>query len=182
MPQALSPTQIDVKDKCAYGKYGMIHGIQRPIFMEQIDGLIHDMRVLNVTCQVAPKCIAKVEGRCVLKSDTAEEGDGSSKKNSKKVSYFKVLFIMHTHIISRLYFTMHYNVLISNFYCCRRKRHHSSKQVANYLEVWWETKQRYSDDSKAILRCMDHWMSVLQNIEDIYMATLSSTMFCKLLS
>ena len=51
--------------------------------MEQIDGLIHDMRVLNVTCQVAPKCIAKVEGRCVLKSDAAEEGDGSSKKNSK---------------------------------------------------------------------------------------------------
>ena len=95
MPQALSPTQIDVKDKCAYGKYGMIHGIQRPIFMEQIDGLIHDMRVLNVTCQVAPKCIAKVEGRCVLKSDAAEEGDGSSKKNSKKVSQLKVLFIMY---------------------------------------------------------------------------------------
>ena len=99
MPQALSPTQIDVKDKCAYGKYGMIHGIQRPIFMEQIDGLIHDMRVLNVTCQVAPKCIAKVEGRCVLKSDAAEEGDGSSKKNSKKVSQLKVLFVMYTHII-----------------------------------------------------------------------------------
>ena len=130
MPQALSPTQIDVKDKCAYGKYGMIHGIQRPIFMEQIDGLIHDMRVLNVTCQVAPKCIAKVEGRCVLKSDAAEEGDGSSKKNSKKVSQLKVLFIMYTHNIFsciKMFSTL-------NFYCYRRS-HHSSKLVANYLEV-----------------------------------------------
>ena len=134
MPQALSPTQIDVKDKCAYGKYGMIHGIQRPIFMEQIDGLIHDMRVLNVTCQVAPKCIAKVEGRCVLKSDAAEEGDGSSKKNSKKVSHLKVLFIMYT-LLEHYFFSCIKLFSTLHFYCYRRRSHHSSKLVANYLEV-----------------------------------------------
>ena len=51
----------------------MIHGIKKPLYMEQIDVLMHDMRVRNVTCQVAPRCIAKVEGRCVLKSDEEDE-------------------------------------------------------------------------------------------------------------
>lgn len=89
MPEALSPKIIDKKNECAYGKYGMIHEIKNPIYMEQIDTLIHDMRVRNVTCQVAPRCKVKVEGRCVLKGDEGDEENDSNKKGSKKVSVIK---------------------------------------------------------------------------------------------
>ena len=90
MPEALSPKMINKKNECAYGKYGMIHGIKNPIYMEQIDTLIHDMRVRNVTCQVAPRCTVKVEGRCVLKGgDEGDEENDSNKKGSKKVSVIK---------------------------------------------------------------------------------------------
>lgn len=85
MPKALSPNSISTKNECAYGKYGMIHDVQKPVYMQQIDDLIHNMRVRNVTCQVAPRCIAKVEGRCVLKSDDEEEESGPNQKGSKKV-------------------------------------------------------------------------------------------------
>ena len=85
MPKPISPNSINKKNECAYGKYGMIHGIKKPLYMEQIDVLIHDMRVRNVTCQVAPRCIAKVEGRCVLKSDEEDEEDDSNQKGAKKV-------------------------------------------------------------------------------------------------
>ena len=76
---------INKSNECAYGKYGMIHGVKRPIFMEQIDVLVHDMLSRNVSCNVAPKCIAKVEGRCVLRGDEDEDENNSTQNGSKKV-------------------------------------------------------------------------------------------------
>ena len=90
MPAPLSATNINTKNECSYGKYGMIHGIKAPIYMEQIDNLIHDMRVRNVTCQVAPRCTVKVEGRCVIKGDESDEEDDSNNNGSKKASFIKL--------------------------------------------------------------------------------------------
>ena len=87
MPETHDPLMINKANECSYGKFGMIHGVKKPIYMKQIDSLIHDMRIRNVTCQVAPRCIAKVEGRCVLKSDEEDDEKGSTKKGSKKVNY-----------------------------------------------------------------------------------------------
>jgi len=84
MPKTLSPIMIDNTNECLYGKFGMIHGVEKPVYMKQVDALIHDMRVRNVTCQVAPRCIAKVEGRCVLKSDEGDDEKDLNKKGSKK--------------------------------------------------------------------------------------------------
>ena len=84
MPKADSLTKINRTDECAYGKYGIIHGVKKPIYMEQIDSLIHDMQARNVTCNIAPKCLAKVEGKCVLHSSEESE-DGKSSASAKGV-------------------------------------------------------------------------------------------------
>ena len=89
MPKPNSENIINKKNECAYGKYGMIHEVHKPVYMQQIDDLIHDMRLRNVTCQVAPRCIAKVEGRCVLKSEDDEDENDSNQKGSRKVQTFK---------------------------------------------------------------------------------------------
>ena len=89
MPKPNSENIINKKNECAYGKYGMIHEVHKPVYMQQIDDLIHDMRLRNVTCQVAPRCIAKVEGRCVLKSEDDDDENDSNQKGSKKVQTFK---------------------------------------------------------------------------------------------
>ena len=85
IPEVISSTMIDKTNECSYGKYGIIHGVKKPLYMFQIDELIHDMHLRNVTCSVAPKCIAKVEGKCVLRGDEDEDEKDPKNKASRKV-------------------------------------------------------------------------------------------------
>ena len=85
MPEVLSPTMINNRKECEHGKYGIIHGVKKPIYMKQIDVLVHDMLARNVTCNVPPECTAIVKGKCVLRGDQDEEESNSGQKGSKKV-------------------------------------------------------------------------------------------------
>ena len=60
------PPPLDAKDPCEYSKFGGVHGIQDLEHMKIAMAKAEEAVVKNITCPVTPRCLAMVEGKCLL--------------------------------------------------------------------------------------------------------------------
>ena len=53
-------------DPCAYSKYGGIHKITELEHMQEAVNKVEESIVRNITCASGPRCLAMVEGKCMM--------------------------------------------------------------------------------------------------------------------
>lgn len=78
---AYSPPDSESKDPCDYSKFGAIHQMTQLEQMQKALDMGEEAELRNVTCPVGPRCLAMVEGKCMMFSK--EEKDKRKKKKVK---------------------------------------------------------------------------------------------------